>query len=62
MLDIIYVQHNWNILDTQYIIIGIHNILCPVNPLMPSGAFNICCPRDCVSRHNGGASGAPPRL
>ena len=34
-----------------------HNNL--VNPLMPSGAFNICCPRDCVSRHNGGTSGAP---
>ena len=30
-----------------------------VNPLMPNGAFNICCPTDCVSRHNGGASGAP---
>ena len=30
-----------------------------VNPLMPNGAFNICCPRDCVSRHNGGTSGAP---
>ena len=29
------------------------------NPLMPSGAFNICCPRDCVSRHNGGTSGGP---
>ena len=24
-----------------------------------SGAFNICCPRDCVSRHNGGTAGAP---
>ena len=24
------------------------------NPFMPTGAFNICCPRDCVSRHNGG--------
>ena len=33
----------------------IHRII----PLMPSGAFNICCPRDCVSRHNGGTSGAP---
>ena len=21
-----------------------------VNPLMPNGAFNICCPKDCVSR------------
>ena len=21
--------------------------------------FNICCPRDCFSRHNGGTSGAP---
>ena len=21
--------------------------------------FLICCPRDCVSRHNGGTSGAP---
>ena len=30
-----------------------------VNPLMPNGAFNICCPRDFVSRHNGGTSGAP---
>ena len=30
-----------------------------VNPLMPNGVFNICCPRDCVSRHNGGTSGAP---
>ena len=26
---------------------------------MPTGAFNICCPRDYVSRHNGGTSGAP---
>ena len=26
---------------------------------MPSGSFNICCPRDCVSRHNGGTSCAP---
>ena len=26
---------------------------------MPTGAFNICCPRDCVSRHNGGTSGTP---
>ena len=25
---------------------------------MPTVAFNICCPRDCVSRHNGGNSGA----
>ena len=32
-----------------------------INPLMPNGAFNICCPRDCVSRHNGGTSGAPLR-
>ena len=30
-----------------------------INPFMPTGAFNICCPRDCVSRHNGGTSGAP---
>ena len=30
-----------------------------VNPFMPTGVFNICCPRDCVSRHNGGTSGAP---
>ena len=26
---------------------------------MPTVAFNICCPRDCVSRHNGGTTGAP---
>ena len=29
------------------------------NPLMPNGVFNIFCPRDCVSRHNGGTTGAP---
>ena len=29
------------------------------NPFMPTVAFNICCPRDRVSRHNGGTSGAP---
>ena len=31
--------------------------------LMPVGNYSyqffICCPRDCVSRHNGGTSGAP---
>ena len=26
---------------------------------MPTVAFNICCPRDCVFRHNGGTAGAP---
>ena len=35
------------------------DILESFNPLMPNGAFNICCPRNCVSRHNGGTSGAP---
>ena len=30
-----------------------------INPFMPTGAFSICCPRDCVTRHNGGTSGAP---
>ena len=30
-----------------------------LNPFRPTGAFNICCPRDCVSRHNGGTSGSP---
>ena len=34
------------------------------NPFVPTVAFsqlssNICCPRDCVSRHNGGTRGAP---
>ena len=32
-----------------------------VNPLMPVGNYSyqffICCPRDCVSRHNGGTRG-----
>ena len=27
--------------------------------IFPSVAFNICCPRDCVSRHNRGTAGAP---
>ena len=35
-----------------------------INPFVPTVAFsqlssNMCCPRDWVSRHNGGASGAP---
>ena len=35
-----------------------------INPFLPTVAFsqlssNICCPRDCVSRHKGGTSGAP---
>ena len=34
-----------------------------INPLMPVGNYSyqffISCPRDCVSRHNGGTSGAP---
>jgi len=34
-------------------------MIATVNPFMPIGAFNICCPRDGVSRHNGGTSGAP---
>ena len=33
---------------------GVHLL----NPFMPTVAFNICCPRDCVSRHNGGTAGA----
>ena len=40
-------------------VIIIINDTTSLNPLMPSGSFNICCPRDCVSRHNGGTSGAP---
>ena len=36
----------------------------PINPFLPTVAFslpssNIYCPRDCVSRHNGGTLGAP---
>jgi len=35
-----------------------------LNPFLPTVAFNICCPRDCVSRHNKGTTGlrgAPER-
>ena len=35
------------------------SILNLINPFMPTVAFNICCPRDCVSRHNGATAGAP---
>ena len=42
---------------------GITHMVPCVNPLMPVGNYSyqffICCPRDCVSRHNGGTSGAP---
>ena len=30
-----------------------------INPFISTVAFNICCPRDCVSRPNGGTAGAP---
>ena len=30
-----------------------------VNPFLPTGAFNICCPKYCVSRHKGDTAGAP---
>ena len=36
----------------------LHQVMA-FNPFLPTVAFNICCPRDCVSRHNGGTSGAP---
>ena len=29
-----------------------------INPFMPTVTFNICCLRDCVSRHNGGTARA----
>ena len=60
----------WNNIEVYYLK-SIHTYMCistnivhklvvfVFNPLMPSGVFNICCPRDCVSRHNGGTSGAP---
>ena len=38
---------------------GVHTAMNAINPFMPTVAFNICCPRDCVSRHNGGTAGAP---
>ena len=43
---------------------GGRNICLQFNPFVPTVAFsqlssNICCPRDCVSQHNGGTSGAP---
>ena len=48
------------ILYTYIYIISIYpaELIKGRNPLMLNGAFNICCPRDCVSRHNGGTSGA----
>ena len=33
--------------------------LCNSEGFKGSHCSNICCPRDCVSRHNGGTSGAP---
>ena len=34
-------------------------VVTTFNPFLPTVAFNICYPRDCVSRHNGGTAGAP---
>ena len=41
-------ENYWNIIFARVNVI----ICCPF-------AVDICCPRDCVSRHNGGTSGAP---
>ena len=45
----------------DYDLVGDFFFVCKkkfLNPLMAIGnnscQFNICCPRDCVSRHNGG--------
>jgi len=43
-------MESWN-MSMQPEEIPTHITSClPFNPLMPNGAFNICCPRDCVSR------------
>ena len=47
------------LLRHEHTYIQIHQAKFQLNPFMPTGAFNIYCPRDCVSRHNGDTAGAP---
>ena len=51
--------HNIYIYDIMHCIY--HADLIAVFHLLKNSfaQFFICCPRDCVSRHNGGTSGAP---
>ena len=46
-------QHDEKVCDVKQLIIVFKLTY------LPTVAFNICCPRDCVSRHNGGTRGSP---
>ena len=51
-------------LSMSNVMCRVHQPTLHINPFVPTVAFsqlssNMCCPRDCVSRHNGGTSGAP---
>ena len=60
-----YVYINYDkIYACEYFLICWHELsIYRIIPLMPVGNYSyqffICCPRDCVSRHNGGTRGAP---
>ena len=46
----IYSNNLNHLLNAVECILYADDIVLTFNPLMPSGSFNICCPRDCVSR------------
>ena len=50
---------NWVPIESFFFRVDRHLYCLLINPFMPTVAFNICFQRDCVSRHNGGTSGAP---
>ena len=47
----------WDIVEKKGLFTHGFGITIP-QPIYPHRS-NMCCPRDCVSRHNGGTSGAP---
>ena len=51
-LNIVTMSWHWwaNIVHVKCRNLFKFKFIAVINPLMPSGVFNICCPRDCVSR------------
>ena len=60
-IEKIYLLITYNYPEQSYIkiIVVVKPLASLINPFMPTVAFNMCCPRDCVCWHNGGTSGAP---
>ena len=55
----LYLQNNMPLIKQGLVLTLIFWFWVRFIAMLPTVAFNICCPRDCDSRHNGGTRGAP---